>query len=216
MTDKIPSQSACWTSLDQCLHDHHAVIAGDLRLQAAHAAFQLQLATLRAISIRAPRQGVPTPRTTPCAAISNFCSARSPPIFWPQPPQRFPARPGLPRRKAASIPSTCSSSRRIRFATCATIPRCGSGSDWRPSRCGPWLTCTTPTLWKPAVLAPSGDLDERVKVVTGEIARLIGQELDPLVRAHSVSSPRFVADYQHAKNPGPTMKWNPGQASGSG
>lgn len=200
MTDSIPSSSTCWASLDECLHQHHSVIAGDLRLQAAHAAFQLQLATLRAIQPDSPA-AQPGPSDSSVRAYLEFqLQEISANILQPASNDSVVADEKVSPTEN-SKPQTLLEQAEDTVRHLRDNPSLWTRFGLAALQVRALADLHNAYALETGALVPAGDLTERVKSATEEIGRLIRQELDPLVRAHEAGAPSFVADYRQARTP---------------
>lgn len=197
MTESILSQSAAWAALNRCLHQHQAVITTDLRLQAAHAAFQLQLATLHALHPSTPNVA---PGAGPVRASLEFVlrEISSNLLIPAAAPTKLvaalPQRSGLEPRALLELAEDT-----VRFLR--DNPDLWSQFGLASLQVRALADLQNAYALETGLQAPAGDLEDRTQAALSELSRLIRQELDTLIRAHEASSPVFVSDYRSARQP---------------
>lgn len=195
MTESILSQSASWAALNRCLHHHQPVIGSDLRLQAAHAAFQLQLATLHALHPNIP--GIAPGESLVRASLEFVLREISSNLLIPAAAPTslvaaLPQRNGLEPRELLELAEET-----VRFLR--DNPSLWSQFGLAALQVRALADLQDAYALEAGMLAPAGDLEDRTRAALAEIGRLIRPELDTLVRAHETSSPAFVTAYREAR-----------------
>lgn len=212
MTDPIYSHPAYWASLDRCLHQHHTLIASDLRLQAAHAALQLQLATYRVLHPDAAITHSSSDRSSLRGSLEFLLREVSENILTPA----FRNDPEKPPVAAALPPQAGLADRTLLELAEDTVrflrdhPSLWTQFGLAALQVRALADLHNAYAVETGELVPSGSREERSTLAVAEIARLIRQELDPLVRAHETGASHFVAAYQRARQSG-----SPGASSDS-
>lgn len=203
VTDSLPCHPAYWASLNRCLHEHYSVISSDLRLQATHAAFQLQLATFHALhphSGETPaRPGFPSLRFYLESLLHEVGRNLLAPLGtmpFAEPPMISAAPSQVPPSHLTLLEQAETTVRYLR-----DNPHQWTHLGLAALQVRALADLQNAYALETGILAPSGDFTERAKLNASEISRLISQELDPLVGTHEAANPEFVADYQMARNP---------------